>query len=264
MKIARVVDEGGRTRFVSVVPGEGFFELAGDLYSGDLKESSHRVEVDQWLAPVEPRAIICVASNYRQHIEEFGEEEPELPVLFMKNPAAATGHKQAINIPEVCGDEVDYEAELAVVISKDCRDVRPEEVVDYVLGYTAGNDVSARIWQKEKGGGQWCRGKGFDSFAPMGPWLVTKDELADTGNLRIGTILNGERVQGSNTSMMIRSVGELISFISQDTTLLAGTVVFTGTPHGVGWAREPRLFLKKGDVVEVEIEGIGILENTIE
>ena len=158
---------------------------------------------------------------------------------------------------------MDYEGELAVVIGKPARDVSEKEALNYVLGYTVSNDISARRWQIQGGGGQWCRGKGFDTFCPLGPSLLTPDELGDPQKLHIQTRLNGEVMQDSNTSHMIHSVASLIAFLSQDTTLLPGTVILTGTPSGVGSARDPRIFLKDGDIIEVEIEKIGVLRNPV-
>jgi 2-keto-4-pentenoate hydratase/2-oxohepta-3-ene-1,7-dioic acid hydratase in catechol pathway len=159
--------------------------------------------------------------------------------------------------------KVDYECELAVVIGKTCKNATEENALDYVLGYTCANDVSARDWQIEWGGGQWCRGKTFDTFAPMGPCLVTKDEIEDPNNLAIKTILNGEAVQDWNTNDMIFNVKQLITFLSGSTTLLPGTVILTGTPQGVGAARKPPLFIKTGDSMTIEIEKIGALMNPV-
>jgi len=169
-----------------------------------------------------------------------------------------------VEIPTaLASDEVDYECELAVVIGKTCKNATVENALDFVLGYTCGNDISARDWQKKKGGGQWCRGKTFDTFAPLGPRLITADELGDPNSLKIGTTVNGEVVQDWNTNDMMFSVPKIIAFLSGSTTLLPGTVVLTGTPHGVGMARKPPLWLKSGDVVSVEIEKIGRLTNPI-
>jgi 2-keto-4-pentenoate hydratase/2-oxohepta-3-ene-1,7-dioic acid hydratase in catechol pathway len=159
--------------------------------------------------------------------------------------------------------EVDYECELAVVIGRTCKNVSRERALDYVLGYTCANDVSARDWQKRFGGSQWCRGKTFDTFAPLGPRLVTRDEIPDPNALRIATIVNGERVQDETTSDMIFDVPRLIEFLSGSTTLVPGTVILTGTPSGVGMARTPPRWLKPGDSVTVEIERIGQLTNPV-
>jgi 2-keto-4-pentenoate hydratase/2-oxohepta-3-ene-1,7-dioic acid hydratase in catechol pathway len=160
-------------------------------------------------------------------------------------------------------DQVDFEGELAVVIGRRCKNVSRQEALNYVHGYTCANDVSARDWQKQKGGGQWCRGKTFDTFAPMGPCLVTADEIPNPNTLAIRTELNGQIVQDCSTSDMIFDVPTLIEFLSGSTTLLPGTVILTGTPHGVGMARNPPLWLRPGDVLSVEIEKIGTLSNPV-
>lgn len=158
---------------------------------------------------------------------------------------------------------MDYECELAVVIGKTAHNVSKADALKHVLGYTCGNDVSARDWQKHGGGGQWCRGKSFDTFCPLGPVLVTADEILDPNSLAIKTVLNGETMQDWNTDDMIFDVPTLIEFLSGSTTLMPGTVIMTGTPHGVGMARTPPVFMKHGDTVSVEIEKIGTLTNPV-
>ncbi len=263
MKIARVQLADGAT-CLAVQDARGrLFRAQGNLFTGTLKGTDEVLQPVRWLPPVEPRQIMCIGRNYAEHAAESGAPLPEYPVLFLKNLSAATGHEQPIRIPKVCGDEVDYEAEFAVILKRNARDVPRERALEYVLGYTAANDVSARIWQSDKGGSQWNRGKGFDTFAPLGPVLVTADEIPDPQALEIRAILNGQEVQHSNTRHMIFDVATLISFLSQDTTLLAGTVILTGTPEGIGWAREPKLLLHAGDTVTIEIEGIGRLTNPV-
>ncbi len=184
----------------------------------------------------------------------------------MKSPGAVQDPGAPIELPTaLASHQVDYEAELAVVIGRRCKNVAVEEALTAVLGYSCANDVSARDWQKrpELGGGQWCRGKSFDTFAPLGPVLVSPAELPDPNALAIGTELNGERVQDGHTSDMIFSVAEIIAFLSGSTTLLPGTVILTGTPHGVGMAADPPRWLQAGDLVSVTIEGIGKLTNPI-
>ena len=158
---------------------------------------------------------------------------------------------------------MDYECELAIVIGRAAKNVSRKNALDFVLGYTAGNDVSARDWQKEGGGGQWCRGKTFDTFCPLGPVLVTTDEIPNPNALRIGTRVNGETLQDCSTSDMIFDIPTILEFMSASTTLLPGTVILTGTPHGVGMARIPRRWLAPGDIVEIEIEKIGVLRNPV-
>ena len=216
------------------------------------------------LAPVAPPAVLCIGLNYRRHAEEAGAPIPDHPVVFMKMPSSVQDPGGAIVLPRTLrSDQVDYECELAVVIGRRCRNVSRRVALDYVLGYTCGNDVSARDWQNQWGGGQWCRGKTFDTFCPLGPALVTTDEIRNPNALRIRTVINGETLQDWNTSDMIFDVPALISFLSGSTTLEPGTVIMTGTPHGVGSARTPPRFLQPGDQVTVDIEHIGALTNPV-
>jgi 2-keto-4-pentenoate hydratase/2-oxohepta-3-ene-1,7-dioic acid hydratase in catechol pathway len=175
----------------------------------------------------------------------------------MKNPASVTNPGDPILLHPCCMQppEVDYEVELAVIIGKTAKDVSVAEAFDYVLGYTVANDVSARRWQGGRGSGQWVRGKSFDTFCPLGPELVTADELADPQNLRLTCVLNGQVMQDANTSDMIFPIAELISFLSTGTTLLPGTVILTGTPSGVGYTRKPPVFLMPGDTVDMTVQG---------
>ena len=238
--------------------------LAGTPF-GPLEPTGEPVAIGRLLAPLIPPVIMGIGLNYRAHAAEQGKEPPERPMMFMKNPAAISGPGDDIIVPGVCQDreQVDFECELGVVIGRSCRDVSLANALDYVLGYTAANDVSARWWQKHAGGGQFNRGKSFDTFCPIGPCIVTGDELGDPGRLRVQTRVNGATMQDSNTSDLIFPVAELIAFLSQGTTLLAGTLILTGTPGGVGFARTPPVFLRDGDVVEVEVEKIGTLRNAV-
>jgi 2-keto-4-pentenoate hydratase/2-oxohepta-3-ene-1,7-dioic acid hydratase in catechol pathway len=238
--------------------------LEGDLFQ-DLKETGERIRARTWLAPVAPVNIFCIGLNYGAHARETGAPIPEQPVIFMKPTTAVSGPGDPIPLPAACehGPEVDYEAELAVVIGRMAKDVPARSALDYVLGYTCANDVSARRWQKHGGGGQWVRGKSFDGFCPLGPVLVTADEVPDPQGLGVRCLLNGETMQNGSTGDMIFPVAELIARISRDTTLLPGTLILTGTPPGVGFARNPTVFLADGDLVRVEIDGIGALENPV-
>ena len=216
------------------------------------------------LAPIVPAAILCIGLNYRHHAEESGAKIPSFPILFMKGGNSLQHPGDPIEIPShLSSEEVDYETELAVVIGKTCKNVSRENALDYVLGYTCANDVSARDWQLKHGGGQWCRGKTFDTFCPLGPCLVTTDEIANPNALRLQGRINGETVQDWNAEDMIFDVPALIEFLSGSTTLLPGTVILTGTPHGVGMASTPQRWLQPGDVFTVEIEGIGELSNPV-
>jgi 2-keto-4-pentenoate hydratase/2-oxohepta-3-ene-1,7-dioic acid hydratase in catechol pathway len=185
-------------------------------------------------------------------------------VLFLKNSGAVQNPGDPIVLPRrLRSDEVDYECELAVVIGRTCHNVARADALSHVLGYTCANDVSARDWQRQGGGGQWCRGKTFATFCPLGPAIVTTDEIADPGTLSIRTVLNGAVMQDWNTSDMIFDVPRLIEFLSASMVLRPGTVILTGTPHGVGVARTPPVFLRPGDTVTIEIERIGSLTNPV-
>ncbi len=238
--------------------------VEGDIYS-DFFPTDKRIPVKTILTPILPRVIFCIGLNYRLHARETGLALPEYPVVFMKNLSAAAAHLGDIRIPASCEKkpEVDYEAELAVVIKKEARNVTPENALEYVLGYTCANDISARRWQKHAGGQQWVKGKSFDTFCPVGPWIVTPDEIESPDCLDIECILNGKTMQKSNTSDMIFSVGRIISYLSQSTTLVPGTIILTGTPSGVGFTRNPPVFLAPGDVLETKIEKIGVLKNQV-
>ena len=205
-------------------------------------------------APVaRPSKVVCVGANYADHAKEFGHDIPKEPILFSKATTAISGPNDAIMLPDGA-QVVDSEAELAVVIGKMASKVRAADALDYVAGYTVVNDVTERIVQKANG--QWFRGKGFDSFCPMGPFLVTPDEV-DLGNLRVWQKLNGETLQDANTADMMFTVPFLIEYISQGMTLLPGDVISTGTPSGIGSARDPQMLMKSGDVVEVGVDGVG-------
>ncbi len=263
MKIVRYIDRKGNQGHAARQDDGTCLRLDGALF-GRLTVTDEPIEPARILAPVTPPLILCIGLNYRKHAEETGAKIPDYPVVFHKSPAALQHPGEPIRIPTFLpSDKVDYECELAVVIGRDCKNVSRENALDYVLGYTCGNDVSARDWQKEKGGGQWCRAKSFDTFAPLGPCLVTPDEIPNPNDLQIRTRLNKETVQMSHTGDMIFDVPTLIAFLSGSTTLPAGTVILTGTPEGVGMARTPPLWLKNGDTVHVEIEGIGSLENPV-
>ena len=215
----------------------------------------------QLLAPnPQPGKIFCIGLNYADHAAESGVDPPTEPVVFSKFGSAVAAHGDVVSLPAI-SSEVDYEAELVVIIGQRGRGIPQERALEYVAGYTCGHDVSARDWQLGKPGGQWLLGKTFDGFAPFGPEMVTADEIPDPGCLEIKLRLNGETMQDSNTRQLIFSVDELIAYLSNVCTLEPGDVIFTGTPPGVGAARTPPVFLKPGDVAEVEIEQIGILSN---
>ena len=212
-------------------------------------------------APVpRPGKVLAIGLNYRDHAEESGQPIPQRPVVFAKASTCIVGPGDAIDIPRV-SRAVDWEAELCFVIGKTARYVSAADAAQYIAGYTIGNDVSVRDWQFHSP--TWIMGKSFDTHGPLGPYLVTPDEVGD-GNLDIKLTVNGEQKQSSNTSQLIFGVGEIIEYLSAGMTLEPGDVVFTGTPAGVGGTRRPPEFLKAGDVVRVEISGLGVLENPVE
>ena len=214
-------------------------------------------------APISrPEKIVAIGLNYEDHAAETGAEIPEKPVVFTKYPNTIVGPGEPIRIPPIA-EQIDYEAELAVVIGRTARNVPESEALEYVFGYTNANDVSARDLQFSEGG-QWTRSKSLDTFMPLGPFIVTRDEVPDPQSLSIRAILNGEVVQDGTTSKMIFSVAELVAFLSTGMTLVPGDVIITGTPPGVGMARDPQLWMKPGDEVSIEIEGLGTLTNPVE
>jgi 2-keto-4-pentenoate hydratase/2-oxohepta-3-ene-1,7-dioic acid hydratase in catechol pathway len=264
MKIVRYLDTQGEEHYGAEQLDGSVSELTGTLFS-QLVSLDRRADVNKLLAPLVPSQILGIGLNYRRHAEETKARIPEFPVLFAKGLNTLQNPGDPIFIPtHLASHEVDYECELAVVIGRTCKNVSRNRALDYVLGYTCANDVSARDWQKKRGGGQWCRGKSFDSFCPLGPCLVTPDEISHPNALRIRTVVNGETVQDWNTGDMIFDVASLIEFLSGSTTLLAGTTILTGTPHGVGMAATPPRWLKPGDSVSIEIEKIGTLTNPVE
>jgi 2-keto-4-pentenoate hydratase/2-oxohepta-3-ene-1,7-dioic acid hydratase in catechol pathway len=264
MRIIRYLDPGDHVKYAFEDPDGHPIELEGDIL-GEVRSLDRPAHVRKILAPIAPSQILGVGLNYRRHAEETKAKIPDYPVLFGKGLNALQNPGDPILIPtHLPSQEVDYECELAVVIKKACKNVSRQDALHFILGYTCGNDVSARDWQKKKGGGQWSRGKSFDSFCPLGPRLVTPDEIPDPSGLGIRTILNGETVQHCNTSDMIFDVPALVEFLSGSTTLLAGTVILTGTPHGVGMAAIPPRWLAPGDIVSVEIDKVGILTNPVQ
>jgi len=263
MKIIRYHDQQAKTGYAAQQPDGSALKLAGDIL-GSPKITSEKVEVAKLLAPVQPTSILCIGLNYRKHAEETGAKFPEYPVVFFKGINTLQHPDEPILLPtHLRSNEVDYECELAVVIGRACKNVSRDQALDFVLGYTCCNDVSARDWQIKRGGGQWCRGKTFDTFSPLGPCLVTRDEIPNPNALKIRTVLNGQVMQDWNTNDMIFDVPALIEFLSGSTTLLPGTVILTGTPHGVGMAHKPPRWLRAGDQVSIEIEKIGTLTNAV-
>lgn len=251
----RVVPLGGSSMIEYIEHGRGAERQPGG-------ESLALDEVRLHAPVPDPQKVIAIGLNYEDHAAETGAEIPKKPIVFAKYPNTIIGPGETIVVPPITR-QPDYEAELAVVIGRRAKNVRTEEALEYVFGYMNSNDVSARDLQFSEGG-QWSRSKSLDTFAPIGPYLVTRDEVPDPQSLAIRCLLNGEVVQESNTSKMIFSVAELIAFLSEGMTLVPGDIIMTGTPPGVGMAREPQLWLKDGDEVTIEIEGLGSLTNPVE
>jgi 2-keto-4-pentenoate hydratase/2-oxohepta-3-ene-1,7-dioic acid hydratase in catechol pathway len=263
MRFIRFLDSVNQIHY-GVPQGDGTaLRLSADPFSS-YTVTHQKVGVAKLLAPVAPPAILCIGLNYRAHAVETGAKIPEHPVLFMKNPAAIQNPGDAIALPRhLRSDTVDFEGELAIIIGRRARNVPREKALEYVLGFTCANDVSARDWQKQWGGGQFCRGKSFDTFCPLGPEIVTPDEVVDPNKLVLKTMVNGQVMQEATTADMIFDVPTLISFLSGSTTLIPGTVILTGTPSGVGMGRTPPVWLKAGDKATVEIERVGVLSNPV-
>jgi 2-keto-4-pentenoate hydratase/2-oxohepta-3-ene-1,7-dioic acid hydratase in catechol pathway len=263
MRIIRYLAQEGDVRFAAEQPDGRCFDIRGDIFRA-FEVTGRESSMVKLLAPLEPRVILCIGLNYRKHAEETGAKIPEWPVLFLKSPNTLQNPGDPIVLPtKLRSQEVDYECELAVIIGRECKNVPKDQALEFVFGYTAANDVSARDWQRRFGGGQFCRGKSFDTFAPLGPAIVTRDEIPNPNSLGIATRVNGKTRQSSNTSDMLFDVPTLVEFLSGSTTLYPGTVILTGTPQGVGMAMNPPQYLASGDFVEIEIEKIGVLSNPV-
>jgi 2-keto-4-pentenoate hydratase/2-oxohepta-3-ene-1,7-dioic acid hydratase in catechol pathway len=262
MRIVRF-SSGGKVWQGQDVDGRFARAIEGDLF-GQHRVTDKTMAIEKLLAPIVPTDILCIGLNYREHAAESGSAIPQNPVLFIKASNTLNNPGDPIPIPKR-SSQIDYEGELAIVIGKPAKHVPKDRAFDYIFGYTIANDVSARDWQREKtlGGGQFARGKSFDGFAPIGPWIVTKDEIADPNKLKLKTILNGQTMQDHTTGDMIFDVPTLIESLSSTMTLRAGSIILTGTPQGVGFARNPPVWMKAGDKVVVEIEKIGRLENPV-
>lgn len=262
MKIIRHLTPQGPA-YATLLPDGTAHAITGDIL-GNFCVTSDPVELGHRLAPLEPSCIIAVGLNYAKHAAEGGKAPPANPMWFMKLPGAIQHPDAPILLPRHQPTaQADYEAELAIVIGRTARNISREEATNYILGYTCANDVSARDWQREWGGGQFCHAKSFDTFCPLGPVLVTPDELPNPNALRIRSILNDTVMQDSSTADMIFDVPQLIEFLTADKTLPAGTVILTGTPEGVGFARKPPVWLQPGDTIAIEIEQIGTLINPV-
>ncbi len=260
MKLIRFIDESGAVQ-MGEPAGQGRARLiAGDLFQ-KFSLTDQQVAVKRVLPPVTPVNLVCIGLNYRRHAEESGAAVPDHPLVFGKFTSCVIAAGEPIVLPADAPDEVDYEAELAVVIGRTARKVSEADALRYVLGYTCANDVSARDCQRVRDK-QWTRAKSFDTFCPLGPELLI-DPAVNPNALPIRSRLNGELVQNSNTADMIFPVKTLVSYLSQHFTLAPGTVILTGTPEGVGMGRKPPRFLRAGDTISVEIEGISELSNPV-
>ncbi len=259
MKFLRFVSKECPEGVFGIMEKEELGVLSGDpLYS--MKKTPELIPlkaIKEFLPPVGPPNIIALGGNYREHVKESIAQIPSHPLIFIKTTNTLTAHQQPIVLPKEAPDEVDYEVELAVVIKDRIKDVPEKEALKHVFGYTIGQDISARDCQL-KYDQQWARGKSFDTFCSLGPCIETE---LDPENVVLRTILNGEIMQEESTSNMIFSVSYLISYISRMMTLFPGTIIMTGTPGGVGFSRKPPVFLRKGDNLVSEIEGIGRMEN---
>ena len=264
MKIARIVSTDRQVYYGAIDPmnPDQVQVIEGDLF-GHFSVGPKTAKIMQLLAPIEPPNIFALGLNYGKHADETNIRRPDQPVIFIKATTSLAGPGSAILLPKAGPDEVDYEGELAIVIGREGKNISPGAAFEYILGYTCSNDVSARDWQIKLQKSQWARGKSFDTFCPLGPYIVTKDEIHDPDNLRISTTLNGKVMQESNTADMIFDVANVVSDLSRSMTLLPGTVILTGTPEGVGFTRNPPVFLKEGDTVTVSIEKIGELTNPV-
>jgi 2-keto-4-pentenoate hydratase/2-oxohepta-3-ene-1,7-dioic acid hydratase in catechol pathway len=250
LKVIRFADKNGAVRY-GILQDRDIYGVEGDIFSDfTIGEKVGKLDDVQLLAPCSPGKVVCIGLNYKDHIQELNYKAPEEPTLFIKPSTSVIGPGEDIIYPPM-SRRVDYEGELAVVIKNRMKDVTESRVYENILGYTCSNDVTARDLQERDI--QWTRSKSFDTFCPIGPWIETD---ADPGSLKIYTLLNGEVVQSSNTSHLLFPVNKLISFISQVMTLNPGDVILTGTPAGVG----P---MNPGDTVEIAIEGIGSLKNTV-
>ena len=284
MQIIRFLDPDGNCHYGSPL-GVDSAEILSSPFAdptrgllprtADFTPTGRTTAVRTLLSPLSPFNIFCIGRNYAEHAKEGGADIPTTPVIFMK-PTTAVTHSHAPVVIPACSSEkgeVDFEAELTVVMGSPAPDspsynqppknIPEDRALDYVFGYTIANDISARKFQKHSGGGQWIRGKSFDTFCPLGPALVTADEIPDPQTLAISLELNGNQMQCDTTANMIFTVAHLIHYISQDTTLVPGTIILTGTPSGVGFARTPPVWLQPGDTVSASIETIGTLTNPI-
>jgi 5-carboxymethyl-2-hydroxymuconate isomerase len=239
---------------------ETWARLTADLKHADFSAFAWPLKGLKLAPPVRPSKIVAIGQNYADHVKEQGGKLPERPIVFAKFPTTVIGPGDEIRWEPALSDKIDWEAELAVVIGRTARRVAAADAYEYVFGYTVANDVTARDLQRDDG--QWVRGKSLDTFCPLGPWIVTRDEIPEPHGLAISCRVNGETVQSSRTDQLIFDIPTLIEFLSRAFTLLPGDIILTGTPPGVGHFRNPPRYLQHGDRVEVQVERIGVLKNT--
>jgi 2-keto-4-pentenoate hydratase/2-oxohepta-3-ene-1,7-dioic acid hydratase in catechol pathway len=262
MRVIRFLS-GNHIHLGKQIDDQTALRIEGTLFES-MKVTDERLPIDRLLAPLVPADILCIGLNYKDHATESSMRVPANPMLFIKAGNTLNHPGAPIPIPRR-SSMIDYEGELVVVIGKDAKDVSKADALNYVFGYTIANDVTARDWQLEAelGGGQFARGKSFDGFLPLGPALVTRDEIPNPNALTIRTILNGQVMQNDTTASMLVDVPALIESLSSTMTLRAGAIICTGTPSGVGFARKPPVWMKAGDQISIEIERIGTLQNHV-
>lgn len=276
-RLVRFVAGDGKTYYGDAVLPHGTTDVSkalkaklieGDIFNANHNVTENAIDIRKLLSPLameDIRTVRCLGLNYAQHAKESNMPIPKFPVVFYKPVTSIAGPFDPIPVHSVVQSDpgLDYECELVAIIGKEARDVSEDKALEYVLGYTVGNDVSHRDWQLKKGGGQWSLGKGFDGWAPMGPAIISPKLIKDPQNLRISTKVNGKTMQDSSTADMIFSVAKTIAFLSQGTTLVPGDILFTGTPQGVGMGKYPQQWLNDGDTVEIGLEGVGSIKNKV-
>ncbi|GAC95151.1 fumarylacetoacetate hydrolase [Pseudozyma hubeiensis SY62] len=270
-RLVRFVDQQGVICYGNLFnEGDDHAQLLEGEGPFSLRATGKQVAIGKILGPLTPAdvpLVRCIGLNYATHLRETGHPNPTNPTLFIKPAPAVADHNAAIPVPKIAQGKMDYEGELTILIGKDCKNVKPEDALDVIAAYTVGNDLSARDWQTEpeKAGSrpQWCFGKSFDQFAPVGPYLVSPKLVGDCKGSTLSTYVNGERRQLGEISDLVFGVRDLVAFCSQGQTLEQGTLIMTGTPGGVGLFMNPKTFLQDGDEVVVTITQIGSLRNTL-
>lgn len=262
MKIHRVETNSGYVRWACSDNSKDFYLLNGSIEN--FTKTREVIVPKKILPPVVPPAIYVIGYNYAKDVEQARTETGPHPVVVMKAVSTVIATGESIRLPDsATSEQIDYEGELAIVIRKHAKDVPKNSVNEYILGYTIANDITARDWQRNGAGGQWVRAKNFDTFCPLGPAIVTANSLNLADGLQIRTWLNNELRQEDTTASMIFTIDDLVAHLSKGNTLLPGTVILTGTPAGTGKQQDPPAYLKSGDSITIEIDGIGVLQNTV-